>query len=183
MEFATLQRPSYEDLERRRRMREGSPQGPRAGPGGKGLQRKDSVLTRGLNALRRRQSMVSNRKSEYEASFSTQPFTSLQTPDPEPPLSMMTSESTNARRQSYNFPNPPPGGRPGLTRSRSVLARARSFKHPEHFSQIPPMEITRLRSGFIFVQHLCDLICQYWHFGNLLFIHASTHATDDHKYS
>lgn len=147
MEFATLQRPSYEDLERRRRMREGSPP-PRGPPGGpaKGLQRKDSVLTRGLNALRRRQSMVSNRKTEYEASFSTQPFTSLQTPDPEPPLSMMTTESTNARRQSYNFPNPPPGGRPGLTRSRSVLARARSFKHPEHFSQIPPMEITRMRS-------------------------------------
>ena len=70
-----------------------------------------------------------------------------QTPDPEPPMSMMTTESTNARRQSYNFPpNPPPGGRPGLTRSRSVLARARSFKHPEHFSHIPPMEITRLRS-------------------------------------
>ena len=138
MNFSTLQRPTFEDLERRRQMREDGP-----GPG-KGIQRKDSVLARGINALRRRQSMISARKPEHvELQFSGQPFRSLGNPEPQAPLSMMTTESSNARRQSYNFPQQP---RPGLNRSRSVLARARSFKHPERISQIPPMEITRLRS-------------------------------------
>ena len=40
MEFATLQRPSYEDLERRRRMREGSPSPVKGSSGSRGLQRK-----------------------------------------------------------------------------------------------------------------------------------------------
>ena len=46
MEFATLQRPSYEDLERRRRMREGSPSPVKGSSGSRGLQRKGKSLNR-----------------------------------------------------------------------------------------------------------------------------------------
>ena len=37
-------------------------------------------------------------------------------------------------------------------------------------------------SGFIFVQHLSGFT-PVLAYGNLLFVHASTNATDDHKYS
>ena len=48
-----------------------------------------------------------------------------------------------------------------------------------------PVKGVVISTGVIFVPHLCGFLGQYilLAFENLLFIHASTNATDDHKYS
>ena len=104
-----------------------------------GLHRKDSMLARGLSALKRRQSMIVTRKAEDIYSHRGHPH-NINLNDTEPPLSMMTVAANNVRR--YDVPNTATN----LNRSRSMLGRARSFKYPEKVSHIPPPEITRLRS-------------------------------------
>ena len=201
MNFSTLQRPTFQELERRRQLRDEGIAINSSGPTSNGttisgsncssaevnrqtavkrtassLQRKDSVLSRGFNALVRRQSMAVTNPSKLldsrpeirhlKTQFSMDDnddvtFMPPQLPNyvpdnanqgqrgirrflPEdPPLSMMTNGSSNiiprVNNQGQMITN--------LSRSRSMaLGRAKSFKHPEKVSHIPPPEILRLRS-------------------------------------
>ena len=202
MNFSTLQRPTYQEMERRRQLRDDglitSTSGPMSnGTTGSGsncssseinkqtavkrtassLQRKDSVLSRGFNALVRRQSMAVTNPSKlqemrppeirhlktqftmddndevtymppklpnYIPENTNQGQRGLRRFLPEdPPLSMMTNGSSNMiPRVNHQGPM-----MTNLSRSRSMaIGRAKSFKHPEKVSHIPPPEILRLRS-------------------------------------
>ena len=199
--FSTLQRPTFQEMERRRQIRDEGLANGSSGPTSNGttgsgsncssaeinkqtavkrtassLQRKDSVLSRGFNALVRRQSMAVTNPSKvqdmrpeirhlkpkftmddnddvtymppqlpnYIPENATQGQRGVRRflPD-DPPLSMMTNGSSNmiprVNNQGPMFTN--------LSRSRSMaVGRAKSFKHPEKVSHIPPPEILRLRS-------------------------------------
>lgn len=164
--FSTLQRPTLEEIERRRAMRSavspirsttlnrkesflrGDQRGLRGGytdgdmyrPTGlqradsmysrmapddpplrpaPTLVRKESILKRGLNALRRRESMLSPKRSSSG-----------------PPLSASAGSGMIGPIGSDRIA-PSPNRR---------IGRATSFKYPERVSQIPPPEITRIRS-------------------------------------
>ena len=98
MNFMTLQRPTMDELERRRQLRESlSPLRERSTT----LQRRESMLSRGLNAIMRRQSFMSpprnpggnsngnaNHLKRHDSFFMHS--TLAKDPDNMPPLSMMT---------------------------------------------------------------------------------------------
>lgn len=138
MNFMTLQRPTFDELERRRQLRDTlSPQRSST------LQRKESVLSRGFNAIMRRQSMMSPTRPTPTNLRRNDSFfmhsTLSKDPDSIPPLSMMTNDEDRHPLHTivHNTNNNPRGRN---------LGRAKSFKYPERISQIPPAELTRLRS-------------------------------------
>lgn len=146
----TLQRPTFEELERRRQLRESlSPQRSTT------LQRRESMLSRGFNAIMRRQSFMSpssssskpaNMNSNLRRHDSFFMHSALaKDPDVAPPLSMMTNDHLEQVHPLHTIVNNNNNNNQ-MTRGRSNLARAKSFKYPERVSQIPPAELTRLRS-------------------------------------
>ena len=163
MNFMTLQRPTMDELERRRQLRESlSPLRERSTT----LQRRESMLSRGLNAIMRRQSFMSpprnpggnsngnaNHLKRHDSFFMHS--TLAKDPDNMPPLSMMTNDKFNDNlildEPRHPFPMTSAANNNSnndqFQRGRSTnLARAKSFKYPERISQMPPAELTRLRS-------------------------------------
>ena len=134
MNFMTLQRPTFEELERRRQVREHlSPQ--RATT----LQRRESMLSRGINAIMRRQSFMSTSKPTLRRNDSFFMHSSLLSKDGQDSLpTMMITPDDDQEPALHTIVNNRP--------SRSNLGRAKSFKYPERISQIPPAELTRIRS-------------------------------------
>ncbi|XP_059086205.1 uncharacterized protein LOC131882930 isoform X2 [Tigriopus californicus] len=113
--FSTLQRPTLEELERRRAMRETfSP------PRSSTLHRRESMISRGFNAIFRRDSMMVRNKAEMGPGPRG---LNLRTATGGPPITNNNNNLANKR-----------------------LSRAMSFKYPERISHIPPPEVTRLRS-------------------------------------
>lgn len=154
MNFMTLQRPTMDELERRRQLRESlSPLRERSTT----LQRRESMLSRGLNAIMRRQSFMSpprntggnsngnaNHLKRHDSFFMHS--TLAKDPDNMPPLSMMTNDKFNDNLILTSAANNNSNNNQ-FQRGRSTnLARAKSFKYPERISQMPPAELTRLRS-------------------------------------
>ena len=150
MNFMTLQRPTYEEMERRRMLRDGlSPQRSTT------LQRKESMLSRGFNAIMRRQSISasgsragvtpgassSNGLRRNDSFFMHSTLVGRE--DSIPPLSMLSSEDDSL---GYGGRHPLHTIVPPQNRGRPNLGRAKSFKYPERISQIPPAEFTRIRS-------------------------------------
>ena len=134
MNFMTLQRPTFEEMERRRMIRENmSPQRSTT------LQRRESMISRGLNAIMRRQSFMgspskpANNLKRNDSFFMHSALLSNRD-DPGPSL-ILSNEGTN-EHPLHTITRP----------SRPNLGRAKSFKYPEKVSQIPPAELTRLRS-------------------------------------
>ena len=135
--FMTLQRPTFEELERRRQLRDTlSPQKSTT------LQRRESMLSRGLNAIMRRQSFMGGTQNRPKLTRNDSFFmhSSLAKEDVLPPGGMMTNDEIDEHRHPLHTIIPP-----NTNRGRN-LARAKSFKYPEKISQIPPAEFTRLRS-------------------------------------
>ena len=115
--FSTLQRPTSEEAERRRVLREALTSPPRRSST---LQRRESILSRGFNAIFRRDSMMKRPQQQHMSGHATGYELNLRTG---PPV--------------VGQHNGPAGKR---------LSRAMSFKHPERVSHIPPPEVTRYRS-------------------------------------
>ena len=135
--FMTLQRPTFEELERRRQLRDTlSPQKSTT------LQRRESMLSRGFNAIMRRQSFMSGAQTRPKLTRNDSFFmhSSLAKEDVLPPGGMMTNDDIDEHRHPLHTIV-----QPNNNRGRN-LARAKSFKYPEKISQIPPAEFTRLRS-------------------------------------
>ena len=144
MNFMTLQRPTFDELERRRQLRESlSPQRSTT------LQRRESMLSRGLNAIMRRQSFMSPQRNTSNVNLKRHDSffmhsTLAKDPDNMPPMSMMTTDNLVLDDLRLNNNN---NNNNQFQRGRSTnLARAKSFKYPERVSQIPPAELTRIRS-------------------------------------
>ena len=115
--FSTLQRPTLEELERRRAMRETRSKSPPLGRRSSTLQRRESFLSKGFNALFRRESMINKNNN---------------------------NNNNNIYASHLNLRT---GGPPPVNNGNRRLGRAMSFKYPERISQIPPPEITRIRSS------------------------------------
>ena len=133
--FMTLQRPTFEEMERRRMIRENmSPQRSTT------LQRRESMISRGFNAIMRRQSFMgspskpANNLKRNDSFFMHSALLTGNRDDPGPSL-ILSNEGTN-EHPLHTITRP----------SRPNLGRAKSFKYPEKVSQIPPAELTRLRS-------------------------------------
>ena len=143
MNFMTLQRPTFEELERRRQVREHlSPQRSTT------LQRRESMLSRGINAIMRRQSFMGGSGSAVKPnlrrndSFFMHSSLLSKEQDSMPPMSsMMITPDDHQHPPLHTIVNSA-NNRP----TRSNLGRAKSFKYPERISQIPPAELTRIRS-------------------------------------
>lgn len=127
MNFMTLQRPTFEELERRRQLRNDLDSGPQRSTT---LQRRESMLSRGLNAIMRRQSFMSPQNRPEKAS-------NLRRHDSFFMHSAFKADDLEDENQNLHSISRP---------SRPNLSRAKSFKYPEKISQIPPAELTRLRS-------------------------------------
>lgn len=154
MNFMTLQRPTFEELERRRQLRESlSPQRSTT------LQRRESMLSRGLNAILRRQSFMSPQRPQMSQSNTNlrrhdsffMHSALAKDPDVAPPISMMMTNDNDQDFRSRQHPlhtivNNNNNSQQTRAGARSNLVRAKSFKYPERVSQIPPAELTRLRS-------------------------------------
>ena len=146
MNFMTLQRPTYEELERRRQLRDTmSPQKSTT------LQRRESMLSRGFNAIMRRQSFMSpNSRNGPKLSRNDSFFmhSSCAKPDELPPGGVMTNDhdlDQDLRHPLHTIVGRDQNQNRDQMRGRN-LSRAKSFKYPEKISQIPPAEFTRLRS-------------------------------------
>lgn len=143
----TLQRPTYEELERRRQLRDTmSPQKSTT------LQRRESMLSRGFNAIMRRQSFMSpnsrDRTSKLSRNDSFFMHSSCAKDATElPPGGVLTNDhdlDQDLRHPLHTIVREGPN-QSSQMRGRN-LSRAKSFKYPEKISQIPPAEFTRLRS-------------------------------------
>ena len=137
MNFMTLQRPTFEELERRRQLRDNlSPQRSTT------LQRRESMLSRGINAIMRRQSFMSpsnqNHNNHRQANLRRNDsffMHSALAKDTASDMPSLITDDNNLHTVVHTK------NRPGRN-----LSRAKSFKYPERVSQIPPAELTRLRS-------------------------------------
>ena len=159
MDFMTLQRPTFEELERRRQLRENlSPN-----RGSTTLQRRESMISRGLNAIMRRQSfMGSSSKPNNGANLKRNDSffmhsALLKDRDNDPGPSLLLPGGPPGNNNNNDQEPGGPGGnqqqhplhtitRPSRPAGPTGLGRAKSFKYPERVSQIPPAEFTRLRS-------------------------------------
>ena len=127
--FSTLQRPTLEELERRRAFRETMSKSPPVlRKGGSGLKRRESMLARGFNALFRKESFAVNNNNNIKSASNLN-------------LNNRFDMHLNLRTAT-GPPGLPPDPPLGMKRH---LSRAMSFKHPERISHIPPPEVTRLR--------------------------------------
>ena len=144
MNFMTLQRPTFEELERRRQLRDNmSPQKSTT------LQRRESMLSRGFNAIMRRQSFMSpssrgQPKLTRNDSFFMHSSLAKDSSDL-PPGGVMTNDHDLDADMRHPLHTIIPPNNHTQMRGRN-LSRAKSFKYPEKISQIPPAEFTRLRS-------------------------------------
>ena len=133
MDFMTLQRPTFEEMERRRQLRENmSPNRSTT------LQRRESMISRGLNAIMRRQSFMGGSKPQTHLkrndSFFMHSALIKDDRDDRGPSLLLTNDQQEHPLHTITRP------------SRPNLGRAKSFKYPERVSQIPPAELTRIRS-------------------------------------
>ena len=99
------------------------------------LQRRESMLSKGFNAIFRRDSMMhksNNNNNNNNNAAATKGGLNLRT---------ATAQQTNSNMINNNNNN---SSSSNLQQKR--LSRAMSFKHPERISHIPPPEVTRLRS-------------------------------------
>ena len=140
--YSSLQRLPQEELERRQQAFFNTMQNP-AKNNGSGLQRRESMIAKGFNALFRRDSMLGGKKRPEQFLNKNMDYLPNKGPD----------NLINRRPDHFlNYGGPPPvflnGNNNGLlmAKGKKRIGRTMSFKHPERISQLPPAEVTRIRS-------------------------------------